>query len=98
VEHVTVLRTISADQVEQHRELLCRWVEANGIDPKTVAIEEMTVETDGKQAVIRYQEIQRSPEGRSLIDPECSDRAWRIERTAPQLTDLDDFGYPQEAT
>jgi hypothetical protein len=98
VERVTVLHTISAAQIGQHREVLCRWVEANGIDPKTVAIEPLTVETDGKQAVIRYQEIQRSPEGRPLIDPECSDKAWCIERTAPQLADLEGFGYPQEAT
>lgn len=93
---MTILRTITAAQVEQHRETLCRWVEANGIDPKSVAIEELTVETDGKQTVIRYQEIQRSPEGRPLVDPEDRDKVWHIERTTPQLAGLDGFGYPQE--
>jgi hypothetical protein len=93
---MTVLRTISAAQVEEHRELLCRWAEANGIDPKSVALDAVTVEKGDGQAVIRYQEIQRSPEGRPLVDPNHSDRVWLIERTAPQVVGLDSFGYPQE--
>jgi hypothetical protein len=96
VERVTVLRTISAAQIEEHRDILCRWVEANGIKPATVAIEDMTVEKDVGRTVIRYQEIQRSPEARPLVDPDGSDRVWLIERIAPQSVDLDSFGYPQE--
>ena len=93
---MTVLRTISAAQIEEHRDFLCRWAEANGLDPKAIAVERVTVEEIGRQTVIRYQEIQRSPEGRPLIDPDHGDKVWVIERTMPQVAALDSFGYPQE--
>ncbi|KUN34820.1 hypothetical protein AQJ30_27515 [Streptomyces longwoodensis] len=56
-----VLATITQADIERHREALCEWARANGIEPRDIAAAPgLTVEQVGERTVIVYWEFQRS--------------------------------------
>ncbi|MET7648360.1 hypothetical protein ABZS83_33010 [Streptomyces sp. NPDC005426] len=90
-----VLTTITAADIEEHREALCQWAEANKLDPKDVAAGPgLTVERTGRRTSIVYQEIQRGADGRALVDPSTPDEVWTVRKATPLISPLDDHGYP----
>lgn len=88
-----IIETITAKDIDEHREVLCQWARANGIDPEDVAAGPgMTVERTGRRTVIVYHQIQRGGDGLALRD----DSGGRLEvRTAVPLVEiLELHGYP----
>ncbi|MFF2954321.1 hypothetical protein ACFVVU_23625 [Kitasatospora sp. NPDC057965] len=84
-----VLTTITPKQVDEHRELLCRWLKANSIDPKAVSSDlPLTIEQTGDRIVICYHEFQLSQDGHKLIDPDNRTQAWTVRRAVDQLVPL----------
>ncbi|MET8982127.1 hypothetical protein ABZX85_41745 [Streptomyces sp. NPDC004539] len=84
-----VLRVFERETVEENFRVLAAWVEANGIDPETVAADWLTIELHGEQRLIRYRAYRTTADGRRLRDPGDRSRAWTIERVAPLLVDLE---------
>ncbi|MFG2826100.1 hypothetical protein ACGFWI_01235 [Streptomyces sp. NPDC048434] len=84
----TVLALYRHDDLTEHREALCPWLKANGIDPDTVAMDWISVEEDAGQRVIRYRTFKVTPDGRRLDDPDDARQGWRVERTTPLQTGL----------
>lgn len=89
-----VLATITAQAIDRHREALCAWATANGIDPKGIAASPgLTIERSGRRGVsILYRELQRTTDGRSLPDPDRPDEAWTVRKATPMTRPLSDFG------
>ncbi|MEU3255849.1 hypothetical protein [Streptomyces sp. NPDC006997] len=94
-----VLATITAKDIEQHRETLVQWATANGIEPHDVAATPgMTIEQTGQRTVIVYRQFQRAADGKLQMDPGRSDQVWTIKRSTPlrvPLPDLDRDGQDQ---
>ncbi|MFJ8603402.1 hypothetical protein ACIREM_32790 [Streptomyces shenzhenensis] len=63
---------ITPQDIERHRPALYAWAEANGIDPKTVALSPLTIRSRGDHAVIEYAAFVLDEEGRRLFDREES--------------------------
>ncbi|MER8220329.1 hypothetical protein ABTZ58_06975 [Streptomyces sp. NPDC094143] len=78
---------ITATDIEQHRAALCAWAEANGIDPKTIALSPFTICTRGDHAVIEYRAFLVDEEGRRLFDRDEQD-ALTVTRTARLVSPL----------
>ncbi|MFF1281062.1 hypothetical protein [Streptomyces sp. NPDC058299] len=94
-----VLATISAEDIERHREALITWAEANGLDPRNVAQRPgLTIERTGTRTVICYREIQRNDQGLALMDPDTPDQAWTIKRAAPLRLPLPDLEQANPVT
>lgn len=86
----SVLALYRSDDLAEHREALCEWIKANGIQPASVAMRWLSVEEQDCQRVIRYQAFKRTPTGEVLMDPDEPHEAWTEERTAPLLVDPPD--------
>lgn len=85
---MTVLRLIRRPEIEQHREVLNRWLKDNGIDPDAVLDNWISTEIVDHQRVIRYQAYKLTVDGKRLIDPDDPTRAWTEELTAPLYVQL----------
>jgi hypothetical protein len=84
-----VLMDITPEHTDRHRYTLLQWIEANGIDPKLVPIDQpITVEQVDGRTVICYREIQLSSEGRHLLDPEHPCQVLTVSRTTDQRVAL----------
>jgi hypothetical protein len=87
-----VLTTISASDVDEHRELLCMWATDNGLIPENMASAPgLTIERTGRRTVIAYAEFQRDDQGRIMVDPADPDIPWTIPRTTPLVRPLSDY-------
>jgi hypothetical protein len=92
VEQVTHEYTvITPADIERHRPALCGWAEANGIDPKTIALAPITLRPDGDQAVIEYQAFVLDEDGRRLFDRDQQD-ALTVRCTARHASPLASHG------
>lgn len=88
-----VLYTITTEDIERHREQLCQWAAANGIEPNDVAAGPgVTVERAGKRVVIVWQQIQRDQYGRYLAGGEVFDQVWTVRKATPLISPLQDHG------
>lgn len=87
-----VLMTISASDIDEHREQLCTWATDNGLVPKDVAAAPgLTIERTGRRTVIAYAEYQRDDQGRIMADPADPSSAWTIPRATPLVRPLADY-------
>ncbi len=88
-----IIATITAEDIDKHREVLCAWAQANGIKPDNVAARPgMSVERTGRRTVIVYHQIQRGGDGLVLRD-DNGDRL-EIKTAVPLVATLDEHGYP----
>ncbi|OKI22216.1 hypothetical protein [Streptomyces sp. CB03911] len=84
-----VLATITPEHTDRYHLTLVRWIEANGIDPKVVPIDQpITIEQVGDRTVICYREIQLSSEGRHLIDPDNDCQVLTVRRSRDERVPL----------
>ncbi|WP_327337388.1 hypothetical protein OG384_14910 [Streptomyces sp. NBC_01324] len=91
----TVITTITAADIEQHREQLCQWAEANGLDPQAVAAAPgVTIERSGKRLVIVWRQFQLDDQGRRMVDPADPTVAWTVRKATPLTSPLATHGYP----
>ncbi|MEU7597291.1 hypothetical protein AB0B79_30305 [Streptomyces sp. NPDC039022] len=88
-----VLALYRTEDLHEHREALCEWPMANGLEPRGVALRWISVEEDGERRFIRYGGFRHGLDGRRIVDPDAPDRAWTEERTAPLRTDLPKIGH-----
>lgn len=86
---MTVLRIIRQAEVAQHREALCRWLQANGLEPDRVVDRWFSIELVDGQRVIRYRQYKVTADGHWLVDPDDENRGWSEERTAALVVELD---------
>lgn len=76
--------TITPEDITAHRERLCEWATANGLDPNDVADGyPIHVEKAKGGPVIRYRRFVLDGNGRQQINPSNSDEVWTAEHTAP---------------
>ncbi|MFE6001961.1 hypothetical protein ACFQ6C_34765, partial [Streptomyces sp. NPDC056454] len=75
--------------VMEHREALAQWLQGNGIDPKAVALDWLSIERAGDKQLIRYLTHRVNEDGRRLVDPRHPNEAWKDERVTPLLVNLD---------
>ncbi|NUP16483.1 MAG: hypothetical protein HOZ81_10335 [Streptomyces sp.] len=88
-----VIATITAAGMERHRERLCQWAEANGLDPKDIASAPgVAIERSGRRIVIVWRQFQRDDQGRIMIDPADPTDAWTVRRASRLTSPLDDHG------
>ena len=73
--------------IDLHREHLCVWLTANGIDPKDVPIYAW-VRVQRNQIVCPV--YQRNAEGKLFVDPENPDRTARTIITVPLVAEPDE--------
>ncbi|WP_432114028.1 hypothetical protein [Streptomyces sp. S1] len=89
-----IIKTITAEDIERHREVLCAWATANGLVPKDIAAGPgVTVERVARRTVIVFHEFQRGADGRILFDADRGD-AMVIRRAVTQVETLAQHGYP----
>lgn len=89
-----VLAAISAEDIARHRNVLCQWAEANGINPVNIAASPgLTVERTGRRTHIVYREIQRDAEGHAHLDPANPHEMLTIRKATPLISPLEDHGY-----
>ncbi|MET9702306.1 hypothetical protein [Streptomyces griseus] len=82
----TTITTITAGDIAEHREQLCQWAEANGLNPTDIASAPgVTIERTGKRTVIVWRQFQRDDQGRIMADPADPTTAWTV-RKASRLT------------
>lgn len=94
-----VLMSITADDIEQHREQLCQWAQANGLDPKDVAANPgLTIEQSGKRTVIVWRQFQRDDQGRIMPDPADPTIAWTVRKATRMTSPPAEHGYPETET
>lgn len=92
------IATITAEDIDQHREALCEWAKANGIEPENVAASPgLTVERVGRRTVIVYHEFQRDARGWLQLDPDTPDKAWTVKRSTPLRVPLPDLGLEDDS-
>lgn len=90
----TVLMTITADDIEQHRDALCRWAKANGLDPNNIASAPgLTIERSGKGRSIVWHEFQRDDQGRIMPDPADPTVVWTVRKATRMISLPGDHGY-----
>ncbi|MCD2461964.1 hypothetical protein MBT42_00125 [Streptomyces sp. MBT42] len=90
-----VITSITAEDIEQHREVLCAWARANGLEPNDVAAGPgLTVERVGRRTVIVYSEFQRGADGKRLVDLDKAE-AVTVRRSVTQVETLAQHGYPE---
>ncbi|KFK91501.1 hypothetical protein IX27_00260 [Streptomyces sp. JS01] len=95
----TVLMTITEDDVHKHREALCRWVEANGLNPKDIASAPgVTIERTGKRTDIVWRQFQRDDQGRIMSDPADPTTAWTVRKATRMTSPPAEHGYPETET
>jgi hypothetical protein len=89
-----VLVTITEQAIDRHREALCAWATANGIDPRRIASRPgLTIERSGRRGLsIVYRELQRDVDGRWLPDPDRPDEVWTVRKATPMTRPLAEFG------
>jgi len=91
-----VLASISAQDMETYREVLCQWARANGLEPSDIAAAPgVTVEQVGKRTVIVYWQYQRDGDGRILVDPSDNAQALMVRRSVTQVETLAQHGYQE---
>ncbi len=89
-----VITTITAEDIAQHRDVLCAWARANGLVPGDIAAGPgVTVEQAGRRTVIVYHQFQRSADGMVLADPDQGG-ALTVRRSVTQVETLTEHGYP----
>ncbi|MEU5664748.1 hypothetical protein [Streptomyces longwoodensis] len=92
-----VLATITQADIERHREALCEWARANGIEPRDIAAAPgLTVEQVGERTVIVYWEFQRSAGGAVLVDPKRPGEPLWVRRAARLRVPLPALGDHSE--
>lgn len=89
----TVITTITAADIERHREQLCQWAKANGLDPKDIASGPgLTIERTGKRLVIVWRQFQDDDQGRRMADPADPQQAWTVRKASGLTSPLADHG------
>lgn len=83
---------ITPKDMERHRPALCAWAEANGIDPKGVAAEPITVCLAGYRAKIEYVAFVLDEEGRRQVDPHGKDQPLTTRHTIRLVSPLEAHG------
>lgn len=88
-----IITTITAEDIDEHREVLCAWARANGIEPEDVAAGPgMSVERTGRRTVIVYHQIHRGGDGLVLRDD--SGARLEIKTAVPLVETLAQHRYP----
>ncbi|MFJ2259485.1 hypothetical protein ACIOKD_14285 [Streptomyces sp. NPDC087844] len=88
------ITTITAEDIDTHREVLCAWATANGIEPEdVVARTGMTIQRTGRRTVIVYHQFQRSQDGKILFDDDAQ-AGLMIRMAVPLVETLAQHGYP----
>jgi hypothetical protein len=78
-----VLATITPEDMARHRDALCEWAKANGIEPRDVAARPgVTIEQTGQRKVIVYREFQRAADGSIQAHPDRPGEALTVRRAA----------------
>lgn len=85
---MSVLRLITRAEIERHREALCEWLSANGVDPDQVVDRWLSIELADDERLIRFRVYRVTAGGRRLMDPDDQSRAWAEERTVPLVIEL----------
>ncbi|MGW3330278.1 hypothetical protein ACWDF9_06985 [Streptomyces rubiginosohelvolus] len=95
----TVLMTITAGDIEQHREQLCQWAQANGLDPKDIASAPgVTIERTGKRTDIIWRQFQRDDQGRIMPDPADPTIVWTVRKATRMTSPPAEHGYRDTET
>ncbi|MET8693622.1 hypothetical protein ABZV65_13885 [Streptomyces bauhiniae] len=80
--------TITAKDMAEHREALCAWAEANGLDPKLISADPVIVCHQGARPLIEYQAFVLDEAGRRQLDPTAKDAVLTVRRTTRLVSPL----------
>ncbi|MEW2161433.1 hypothetical protein AB0912_00250 [Streptomyces sp. NPDC007084] len=83
---------ITPKDMERLRPALCAWAEANGIDPKGVAVEPITVCFAVDSPKIEYVAFVLDEEGRRQVDPHGTDRVLTARHVTRLVSPLEAHG------
>ncbi|MGW1930456.1 hypothetical protein [Streptomyces sp. NPDC001919] len=90
-----VITSITAKDIDRHREVLRAWAEANGLVPTDVAAGPgLTVERVGRRTVIVFHQYQRGADGKVLVDWDKNEPV-TVKRSVTQVETLAQHGYPE---
>lgn len=87
---MTVLKHITADEIDRNREVLTDWLRTHNINPDDVLLQPVTIENDGGPSRIHYRVCKRGPDGRILTDP-SGDGPWTEPRSVVLVAPLPDL-------
>lgn len=87
-DHTVIMLT----DVNRHRAALCAWAEANGIEPKTVTLDPITIRPHGDGLVIEYRAYLLDEEGHQQLDPDQRDEVLTVRRSARLVSPLSAHG------
>lgn len=74
----------SPDDLHQHRQQLCQWVKANGLNPHDIPdTHPLRVEEGQDGPAIRYQCFVRNEHGDKMRHPRSPDEVWTVEAITP---------------
>ncbi|WP_263165417.1 hypothetical protein [Streptomyces sp. SCSIO ZS0520] len=78
--------------MKTHRDALCTWAVANGLDPRQIAQQPITIRPHGNHTVIEYRAFVLDKQGRHQLDPQHQHQALTTTRTTRLTRALAEFG------
>lgn len=84
--------TIPPEVIEAHRPVLADWVQANGIDPRTVPLHHPIRVQEGEGGAVIFRAFVLDEHGSLKVNPDQPDEIMAVERTMPCTVPPPDLG------